>query len=41
MFRSTRGLIFALHRAKDRGLHTCGQRLSEVTEYECEYCWHC
>ncbi|XP_012535698.1 cysteine desulfurase, mitochondrial [Monomorium pharaonis] len=28
MFRSTRGLIFTLHRAKN--LHTCGQRLSEV-----------
>ncbi|XP_014473261.1 PREDICTED: cysteine desulfurase, mitochondrial [Dinoponera quadriceps] len=33
MFRSTRCLIFALHRAK-RSLHTCGQRSSEITEYE-------
>lgn len=34
MFRSTRSLIIALQRAKDCHLHTCGQRLSKVAEYE-------
>ncbi|KYM95024.1 PREDICTED: cysteine desulfurase, mitochondrial [Cyphomyrmex costatus] len=34
MFRSTRSLIVALQRVKDRRLHTCGQQLSEVAEYE-------
>lgn len=35
MFRSTKYLISALHRVKDRGcLHTCSQNLSDVTEYE-------
>lgn len=35
MFRSTRCLISALHRVKDRGcLHTCSQHLSDVIEYE-------
>lgn len=37
MFRSTRCLISALHRVKDRGcLHTCSQHLSDVIEYECK-----
>nr|XP_012227931.1 PREDICTED: cysteine desulfurase, mitochondrial [Linepithema humile] len=35
MFRSMRCSIFTLHRVKNRRcLHTCGQQLSEVTEYE-------
>ncbi|KAG5319686.1 NFS1 protein, partial [Pseudoatta argentina] len=34
MFRSTRSLIIALQRAKDCHLHTCGQQLSKVAEYE-------
>ncbi|CAL1683169.1 unnamed protein product [Lasius platythorax] len=34
MFRSTRCLISALHRVKDRYLHTCDQHLSDVAEYE-------
>lgn len=34
MFRSTRYLISALHRAKSCNLHTCSQHLSDVAEYE-------
>ncbi|XP_070150728.1 cysteine desulfurase [Polyergus mexicanus] len=35
MFRSTRYLLSALHRVKDRHcLHTCSQHLSDIAEYE-------